>query len=440
MKRLRSYTVKINNQLIATTLSTVVIILLIFGGILPISTTYFMKQQIYKMLEVEQEKVIAFPEWMGEHYNGMYHYEIEKGNSIYPIKTQEEIEHHLMMYPEFFEMISSYVKTMESEKSITNSYKVYDQVIYYTVTKHKDEKAIVTDNTSEMMAHELLMNTLIFGVIIFFLMLIVFLKWTGRLINNLKEIQDILDTIEADNLEEDILTDRYTIEIQEVMCSLDRMRKRLAKEDKIKQQLLHNMSHDFKTPLAVIKNYAEGITDGVYPYGTLEETARIIYKQADRLEQKVKGLLYLNRLDYISRKKEDLQSFDMGKLVKEVVNYMQDYDEPYLIKVTGDSVFFYGDLERWRVVIENLIDNGKRYAVEVLSIEVEEGRLTFYNDGESIDKEQQTTIFYPFEKGKNGITGLGLAIVKKTVDLYGYTIRVENREPKGVAFIIEEIT
>ena len=317
-------------------------------------------------------------------------------------------------------------------------YKTPNEHIYYLINKIRPGEMLVSykvDNTSEVLAHELLLNTLSIAVFIFILILIVFLKWTSRLINNLKDIQGVLDTIEGDNLRNAIPTNNYTEEFQEVMCSLDRMRKRLCEEEEAKQQMLHNISHDLKTPLAVIKNYAEGIIDGVYPYGTVEETAHIIYNHAERLEKKVQGLLYLNRLEYFRGIHEAPQWFEMGLLVQEVVSYMKDYEGRQTIEVDTDQSEFKGDPEKWRIVLENLIDNAKRYAKHKICIRVEQDSLSIYNDGEPISIELQTKIFQPFEKGADGVTGLGLAIVKKTVELYNYEITVRNEE-KGVTFII----
>ena len=171
------------------------------------------------------------------------------------------------------------------------------------------------------------------------------------------------------------------------MCSLDRMRKRLCEEEEAKQQMLHNISHDLKTPLAVIKNYAEGIIDGVYPYGTVEETAHIIYNHAERLEKKVQGLLYLNRLEYLRGIHEAPQWFEMGLLVQEVVSYMKDYEGRQTIEVDTDQSEFKGDPEKWRIVLENLIDNAKRYAKHKICIRVEQDSLSIYNDGEPISIE-----------------------------------------------------
>ena len=94
-----------------------------------------------------------------------------------------------------------------------------------------------------------------------------------------------------------------------------------------------------------------------------------------------------------------------------------------------------GDAESWRIAIENILDNALRYAKTRIVLTLEKNRLSIYNDGKQIDKAYLRRIFRPYEKSRDGQFGLGLAIVHKTVELYGYRIRVEN-VPDGVRFTI----
>lgn len=437
MKYLSKFMVKINNQLIITTTIIVVVILVTFGIILPMSMKYLINNQVYSQLHRQQEAFIIGDTFVGRDPE-IYHYKPKEGHPLYnQVQLEQEVLHHLMMYPDFFRRLQEEA-TSRQEAVSDHLYKGKNEHIYYVINRTNPTEVLVSykvDDTSEVLAHELMMNTLVLAVFIFLLILIVFFKWINRLINNLKEIQGILDSIEGDNLRNVIPTNNYTEEFQEVMCSLDRMRLRLYEEEETKQQMLHNISHDLKTPLAVIKNYAEGIIDGVYPYETVEETAHIIYTHAERLEKKVQGLLYLNRLEYLRGMHEEDETFEMSVLVQEVLGYMKDYEDPYVIEVSTDHSLFNGDPEKWRIVLENLLDNARRYANTTIKVTVEDERIIVYNDGKSIDESIKAKIFQPFEKGVDGVTGLGLAIVKKTVEMYDYEIEVRNEEV-GVSFII----
>ncbi|MEG0352956.1 MAG: HAMP domain-containing sensor histidine kinase [Cellulosilyticaceae bacterium] len=433
---------KINNQLIGTFLLITIGVIILFGSILPLSIRYLVDNKIYDLILVEQDHMIKQGHKIDEIIigtNGIYHLADDDYLSNY--KTEElsaEILHQLLMYEDFFRELNKQVR--QTDKPVSQyKYERDSDSIYYIINKTRPNETIISykmDNTSSNLSHQLFMNVLMMMTLTVVLILTIFLKWNMRLINNLKKIQDSLDNIEGHNLQEEIVTDNYTLEFQDVMLSLERMRQRLYEDEKVKQDMIHNISHDLKTPLAVIKNYAEGIIDEVYPYGTVEETAHVIYSQADRLQKKVQGLLYLNKLDYIKSQKETYDTFLLSELVTEIVVYMQEREEKEKMKVNVDESLFIGDREKWRIVIENLIDNAKRYAVHEISITIKDNTLSVYNDGPPIDRNMSGCLFNAFEVGQGGVTGLGLAIVKKTVELYNYTIDFENKAEGGVQFTI----
>lgn len=60
----------------------------------------------------------------------------------------------------------------------------------------------------------------------------------------------------------------------------------LSAQERIREEMIQNISHDLKTPIATIKSYSESIKDGIYPYDTLEKSVDVIIEHADRLERK----------------------------------------------------------------------------------------------------------------------------------------------------------
>ena len=100
-----------------------------------------------------------------------------------------------------------------------------------------------------------------------------------------------------------------------------------------------------------------------------------------------------------------------------------------------ENVYFHGEEEPWRVVIENLLDNSLRYAKSVVRITLKDNLLEVFNDGENIEKDRLDKLFKPYEKGNKGKFGLGLSIVKKVTETYGYTVTGENMKD-GVVFRI----
>lgn len=426
---------RLNFQLFLTIVALTVGSIIAFAIVLPTTSKYFIENKLLRDIYKSQENLLLGKEQNKEGHD-VYHLLYSDFIKSIDLEKNEELLHQKLMYKDFFEEVKDKV---EKENSTVSQYKYVqgDDVIYYVINKSYPKDILVSykiDYSSQVISHQLFMNILVIAAVTMTIIFYIFYKWNKRLINNLKDIQNKLDYIGEGHLEKSIEVDDYTLEIEELMKSLETMRKKLYENEKVKQDMIHNISHDLKTPLAVIKNYAEGIIDGVYPYGSVEETAHVIYNQAERLEKKVQGLLYLNRLDYIKNQNEEYGKFAIGDLVKEVVEYMNDMDDSILMLVEVDDSTFVGDKEKWRVVIENLIDNSKRYAKSKIIVTAKDGELSVYNDGPHIEESIYGSIFNPFEVGKGGVTGLGLSIVKKTVKLYGYEVDFNNEEDFGVSF------
>ena len=102
-----------------------------------------------------------------------------------------------------------------------------------------------------------------------------------------------------------------------------------------------------------------------------------------------------------------------------------------------DDVNFKGYRENWYTVVDNIIDNAKRYAKTTIKIILKPNKLCIYNDGEHIDEKFINSEFRPYEKGSKGQFGLGMSIVSKTVDFFGMKLSVTN-EDVGVTFKISK--
>lgn len=216
------------------------------------------------------------------------------------------------------------------------------------------------------------------------------------------------------------------------------MRIQLVQRDKEQQNMLQQVSHELKTPIMVIRSYAQAVYDGIYPKGNLKGSIQVIDEEAERLENKVKDLLYLSKLQYIRKKKIAVEEFNIYKLILEIVDKFKVNNSHIQWEIKGKDIFINGDREQWRVVFENILDNATRYAKSTIKLEmkIEENlKLKIYNDGEKINKEEMNNLFKPFNKGNNGKYGLGLSIVKEIVEIHKGEIFVNNKE-EGVEFCI----
>jgi two-component system sensor histidine kinase CssS len=229
-------------------------------------------------------------------------------------------------------------------------------------------------------------------------------------------------------------------ELGVLAASIEKMRKQLKEQDESQQFLLQNVSHDLKTPVMVIRSYAEALKEGIYPAGTPEGTGEIIEKEAASLEKKVKDLLYLTKLDYVSRIGQQFELIKVKPLVSELVDRLHPFHPQIKIALNVDESVLNGNLEQITVLLENLIENAFKFAntkIELSALSVEDSLfITCFNDGKGIPEDMIKKVFQPFIKGENGSFGLGLAIISQITELHKGEINVNN-EKDGVSFYLK---
>ncbi len=213
------------------------------------------------------------------------------------------------------------------------------------------------------------------------------------------------------------------------------MKDELSRQDKAKEEMIHNISHDLKTPIATIKSYSESIKDGIYPYGDLDSSVDVILHNAQRLEEKVHNLLYLNRVEYLVSSDASGVVTNMKDVVEQVVLNSAVIRPEIEIITDVEEVFFDGLIEAWRVSIENIMENAFRYAKTYIKIQVRENDLRISNDGPKMPEDRIDTLFRPYEKGEGGRFGLGLSIVSKVTKANNYLVQGYNLDD-GVCFRI----
>ncbi len=262
--------------------------------------------------------------------------------------------------------------------------------------------------------------------------IIVMYIWNIRFARRIKRLQDHIRNLPKNKYEESYVDDSSD-EIGKLSQSLELMRVEIGQNEQTKQDMLQNLSHDFKTPIAVIKSYAEAIQDGVES----KDKLNIIIEQADLLKNKVNRLLQYNSLEYLDNSKE-LEDVNMNDVINEVALTYKYQTSLDINLDLSDDVIFKGHRENWSTVVSNIIDNATRYAKTKIDIILRENRLRIYNDGEHIEEQFITNMFKPYEKGSKGQFGLGMSIVQKTVNFFNMSLSVKNEEPTGVSFIIEK--
>ena len=308
---------------------------------------------------------------------------------------------------------------------------------YYKLTQGSVVKIALTgDDYIQEIKGEII--TAIFPIILltFILISLILLIWSSIIVIKIEKLKNAAYNI--DNPDYDInLNFKADDELKSLGLAIEDMSISLRNQEKYRNQMYQNISHDFKTPLAVIKSYIEAVDDDVEDSKT---ALKVIKEQALKLENKVLSLLYLNKLDYLKDTKVEIVQVDMEKLIKDEVDKFKWKRKDITFKTSIDSKSkYYGTEEHWETIIDNLLNNFMRYAEKEIKITARGNKLILYNDGSNIDNELLEGIFTPFRKGIKGEFGLGLSIVKKTLNIIGYDIVIKN-EKKGVSFIMTKIS
>ncbi len=307
---------------------------------------------------------------------------------------------------------------------------------YYSNVEGKYEViSVIGEAYGKAIENDLLSNVSNTSAIVFGVIFILLTIWVGTIIAPIWQMQNYIGKIRQG--EDAVLNLERQDELGDLANALVGMHNEIKRQEETKEEMIQNISHDLKTPIATIKSYAESIKDGIYPYDTLEKSVDVILENANRLEKKVYSLLFLNRIDYMmDQEKETDKTTEMYKLINDVLVSFKMIRPELQINKDLRPAIFKGDEESWRVVLSNLLDNALRYAENSITVVLKSDYLSIANDGPSMSKERVDTLFKPFEKGDKGKFGLGLSICYKVCNAYDFSIVAENLE-KGVIFRIE---
>ncbi|VEU79733.1 sensor histidine kinase [Haploplasma axanthum] len=257
----------------------------------------------------------------------------------------------------------------------------------------------------------------------------IILLWSSVTVDRIKKLEKEVSILGSSDYKNKVSVEGSD-EIAELAYAIDIMRDEILKNESVKQEMLQNISHDIKTPIAVIQSYAEAIKDGITDVSDLD----IILIQVQILNKKVRQLLEWNKLEYV-KSKEDYYEVNMKEVIETVVNNHK-YQNNITFSLDLDESTFKGLIDNYYSVVSNIIENALRYAKKAIKVTLKNKRLTISNDGEPISEEFINSVFKPYEKGHKGQFGLGMTIVQRTINNFGLKLTIENNN-EGVSFIIE---
>ncbi|MBQ8979287.1 MAG: HAMP domain-containing protein [Oscillospiraceae bacterium] len=237
-------------------------------------------------------------------------------------------------------------------------------------------------------------------------------------------------------------------ETEQLARTLNFASEEITKVDTMRRDLMANISHDLRTPLTMVKAYAEMIRDlsGDDPVKR-DEHLGIIIEESDRLAALVNDILDLTKLEN-GGSELDLQEFDLGSRISSIMTrytILSERDGYSFYVSVPDGITVKADPIKFDQVIYNLVNNAVNYSgdgkeIYVTAVRMENGtEISVTDTGEGISQERLPLIFdryYRAEKSKREVigTGLGLSIVKQILIMHGFEFGVRSEEGVGSTF------
>lgn len=221
--------------------------------------------------------------------------------------------------------------------------------------------------------------------------------------------------------------------------------------DEMRKEFLSNVSHELKTPLALIQGYAEGLKECINENDESRDFyCDVIMDETDKMNRMVKKLLTLNQLEF-GNDVVDMARFDITELIRGVISSTALLAEQNDIVIAFEEeapAYVWGDEFKVEEVITNFLSNAMNHAAGEKRIDIfyeRRGgllRVSVFNTGNPIPEEELDKIwikFYKVDKARTreyGGSGIGLSIVKAIMDSFHRDCGVKNHE-NGVEFWME---
>ena len=388
----------------------------------------------------------------------------EQGTVLMPL--DENVDPSAPVFGENFDFSTEIVKlkaelsragaTEENQKSVL--YAVAGGYVYGSVLPAYDASGRSTylytfESVEFVRAVEDTMNVRMLwtAVFVFILSFAVSSAISGALIRPLDEISVKAKRLAKGDFDVDFSGEDYFEEMEALSASLNFAKDELSKTDRMQKELIANVSHDFKTPLTMIKAYAEMIIEVAGDdKAKREKSARVIMEEADRLASLVSDVLDLSKIRSGIQALE-MQTFDLSAYLEETLarfGYLTETQGYRLDAKIEQELYTRADQMKIGQVLYNLIGNAVNYTGDDKRVKVllqrEENCIRFAvsDTGAGIAEDELAGIWDRYyrssEAHKRPVqgTGLGLSIVKTILERHQFVFGVESVLGQGSTFYV----
>lgn len=345
----------------------------------------------------------------------------EKGQAVIDLKYRGNDAHGILAFPMYIN--SNYTGIIVLDKSYSNSYIAYKKTIQF-----------ITLGEFLLLLFILILTYFITSKITKpITVLTKAVKQVGQ--GNYNVLLNVKGKDEIGILSKEFINmkDKISEQIQTIKLE----KEKVEKLEKGRRNFFNNVTHELKTPLTAISGYAEMMLEGIVEDEEFRKRANErIFLESERLHKLVLELI--NVAKGISSLEEEKKTIDMHKLLNEICDDMNIKARKYYMTINRkiEAGYIFGQTDRIRQVIINIIDNAIKYSVsgEFIFVKayISEGKynIEVENKAEPIPDEIFKNIFDPFVKREGGneeqSRGLGLYICSEIIKEHGGVINIEN--------------
>ena len=351
--------------------------------------------------------------------------------------------------------ITSFVSSGKTEDTKLLYNKRFGNKTIIKALKYNNEVYIFLNTSIQPLDSSIILLKSQYGyiaLIIFGISLIISYVISSQISRPIVKISDSAKKLANGDFNVSFSTDSKVQEIKELSTTLDLAKNELSKTDELRRDLMANVGHDLRTPLTMIKAYAEMTRDleSQTPEKRVENM-NIIIEETDRLNVLVSDILDLSKLQS-STYELKIEEFDLNELIRNIIKrfyILIDSDGYEFIYTNDKEIKVKADKKRIEQVIYNLLNNAVNYTGEDKKIyinvtdEKKKVLVEIRDTGKGIDKEEIKYIWNKYyhnetKHKRNAFgTGLGLSIVKTILESHNYKYGVKSVKNKGTTFYFE---
>ena len=241
-------------------------------------------------------------------------------------------------------------------------------------------------------------------------------------------------------------------EFTSISESLEKMRVSLVEAQNQKSKFIMGISHDLRTPVAVIKGYTEAISDGIISsQDDISNAMELITEKTNQLENMIDSLINFTKMNS-GEIRQSMKTQSITGFIREIIEEEKTTGGVFKRNIStnidyqGQDVLVPFDKMLARRVFENLFNNALRYTNDGDSITlnsfIKDNNVVYQisDTGIGIDKKDLKNIFNMFYRGTNSRReegmGIGLSVVQNIIETHGWKIDVQSKKGQGTTFII----